>query len=127
MTAPKFTRTYLNDAYLGVYDYAHAGDTLPVHHHARNPEQEHCVIVCGGEFMVLGGTAEAPVDVHYANPGDIVTWPIGAAHGFRALSEGGGRCIHVRAASLKADVVVEPAQQAAVYVLRTSANDASQP
>lgn len=100
MAHPKTSQIYINGVSVVVFDYEKAGDTLPVHEHTKALWQEHFVIVCSGEFEVLTGSTDAPTFRTFAGPGDIVTWPPGTPHGFRAKTDN-ARAMHIRSADLR--------------------------
>lgn len=115
MTHPKISQIYINGVSVVVYDYEKAGDTLPVHEHTKALWQEHFVVVCSGEFEVLTGSTETPTFRTFAGPGDIVRWPPGTPHGFRAKTDN-ARAMHIRAANLK-DLEAPPGNSVGTIII----------
>lgn len=90
----RFSRVILNGLTVAVYTFD-AGEVLAVHDHKGKPGHEHVSIVARGEFVALVGDKEHPTEAMTLHAGDLVTWPLGAPHGFRAVTQD-ARIMNVR-------------------------------
>lgn len=78
---PVLTQATHGRLVLSIYDFAFPGDELALHTHTA--ANNHITVVARGSFVAFGEGWQRTL-----NQGDVVDWPDGDTHGFRALGEG---------------------------------------
>jgi quercetin dioxygenase-like cupin family protein len=64
-----------------------AGDEFPLHTH--DEANNHITIVAHGEIQITG---DVDITGHVRSAGDVVVWPAGPSHGFKAVTDGAVIC-----------------------------------
>lgn len=74
-----------------IYEFELAGDTLEPHIHETH-ELNHMTVVAAGKFEILG---DARWNGKQLIAGQVLDWPVGVEHGFRALTPG-SKIVNIR-------------------------------
>jgi quercetin dioxygenase-like cupin family protein len=75
-------RIHTGDLRGTIYDFAHAGDILPMHRHG--PDDVHISVIARGRFRCRGSFPQREVELA---EGAFVDWDAGVEHEFVALTD----------------------------------------